>query len=189
MNPWFNFYNVIPALWLLLMGYWIASAWGNKAAVYKVSPVWRILTILTVAGLVFVCNLESKLLNWKIVHQTAATELAGTALCAAGVALAIWARRTLATNWSMDPAIKAGHELIEDGPYRLARHPIYTGLLVALFGTELAGGQVKNVCVMLVALAILGFKIRAEESLMLRQFPKAYAEYRRRTKALIPYVI
>jgi protein-S-isoprenylcysteine O-methyltransferase Ste14 len=84
------------------------------------------------------------------------------------------------------PSLKKDHELIQRGPYRLVRHPIYTGLLLAVFGTCLAGGRVWNLCVVAMAAILLIVKLKAEEALLTRQFPEAYPQYQRRVKAIIP---
>ena len=113
-------------------------------------------------------------------------ELVGLALTIVGCALAIWARITLGSNWSGRATVKAGHELIQRGPYALARHPIYTGLLLASVGTAVTMAEWR--CVLgLVLIAILFIaKIGQEEKLMLQAFPEAYPRYRQRVKALIP---
>ncbi len=114
--------------------------------------------------------------------------IGGFALTLAGCLFAIWARLTLGANWSGRATVKSDHELIVSGPYSLARHPIYTGLLLAAAGTALARGEWR--CVLGVALIVLAFtiKIGQEERLMLQTFPHAYPQYRRRVKALIPGV-
>ncbi len=73
----------------------------------------------------------------------------GTALVAAGLGFAVAARAYLGRNWSGTVTLKQGHELIRTGPYRLVRHPIYTGMLLAFVGTAMARGRVRG----LVALA------------------------------------
>ncbi len=85
--------------------------------------------------------------------------------------------------------IKQGHELVADGPYRFVRHPIYTGLLLALFGNCLADGMVWGPYVFGLAGVLLLWKLKLEESLMLQRFPEAYAAYPRRTKALVPFIL
>ena len=59
-------------------------------------------------------------------------------MVAAGIAFAVWARHYLGRNWSGTVTVKQDHELIRSGPYRLVRHPIYTGLLLAILGTAVA---------------------------------------------------
>jgi protein-S-isoprenylcysteine O-methyltransferase Ste14 len=110
-------------------------------------------------------------------------------LTIAGCLFAIWARITLGANWSGRATVKAGHELITAGPYALARHPIYTGLLTACIGTAIGYGERR--CLVGLLLIVLGFVIKMgqEERLMLETFPDAYAAYRRRVKALVPGVL
>ncbi|HEY1897107.1 MAG TPA: isoprenylcysteine carboxylmethyltransferase family protein [Terracidiphilus sp.] len=112
----------------------------------------------------------------------------GLALTVVGCLFAIWARLILGANWSGRATVKAAHELIVSGPYALARHPIYTGLLLAAAGTALVQGEWR--CILGVALIALAFavKIGQEERLMRLTFPQAYARYRQKVKALIPGV-
>ena len=82
--------------------------------------------------------------------------------------------------------IKVGHELIRTGPYAWVRHPIYSGLLVALAGTGLA--RDKLIALPAIALDWLGFwvKSRMEERFMFKAFGERYVEYSKSTGALIP---
>lgn len=128
-------------------------------------------------------------LGERFMSESPETALAGAGLTIIGCAFAIWARITLGANWSGRATVKAGHELITRGPYAVARHPIYTGLLTACVGTAIGYGEWR--CVMGLLLIALGFavKIGQEERLMLETFPEAYATYRQRVKALIPGVL
>ena len=85
--------------------------------------------------------------------------------------------------------MKEGHELIVIGPYSLARHPIYTGIMIAVLGTAFAIGQIRCLLGTLVILLALIVKMSQEERLMMQTFPEAYPRYRRRVKALIPGVL
>ena len=115
--------------------------------------------------------------------------LAGVGLTMIGCAFAIWARLTLGANWSGRATVKAGHELIIRGPYAMARHPIYTGLLAACLGTAIAYGEWRCLVGLVMVTLALAVKIGQEERLMLDTFPQAYAAYRQRVKALIPGVL
>ena len=182
------FHAAYIALWLILAGYWAYGAWGNKRTAYRTSPFWRILAIVVFAVLVAAFNWLPDSFHQRICRYGPAAEWSGVAMCAVGVAFAIWARRTLGKNWSGNPTIKEGHELVTTGPYRLVRHPIYTGLILVIVGTLIGTGKVSDLLI-LAFLCIAGLvKIRIEESLMTRQFPEAYPAYRRRTKALIPFI-
>jgi protein-S-isoprenylcysteine O-methyltransferase Ste14 len=79
--------------------------------------------------------------------------------------------------------------LIRSGPYAFVRHPIYTGLLLALAGTVIVVGRWRAVIALVVLLAGLIFKIGVEERFMTEQFGEAYARYRSQVAALIPFVV
>ena len=95
----------------------------------------------------------------------------------------------IAGNWNSDVTLKRDHELMVDGPYRWVRHPIYTGILVALAGTALAVGEWRGVLAVALAFAAFWRKLRIEEALMRRQFGESYARYADRVPALIPFLI
>ena len=112
-------------------------------------------------------------------------------LCAGGVAFAIWARTILGGNWSGIATVKENHELICRGPYKIVRHPIYTGLVLAYLGTSMALWPTASGALLLAALiAALWIKSQQEEKLMEGQFPEAYAAYRQRVRSgIIPFVL
>jgi protein-S-isoprenylcysteine O-methyltransferase Ste14 len=85
--------------------------------------------------------------------------------------------------------VKREHELIVKGPYKLVRHPIYSGLLLALAGTAIADGRSVWVLSLVLLAASYAVKMRQEEQLMMQTFPQDYPAYRRRVKALIPGVL
>ena len=120
------------------------------------------------------------------VSHSRTVALAGLAVTIAGCLFAIWARLTLGSNWSGQATVKAGHELVTTGPYALARHPIYTGLLTASLGTALAIGEMRCIFGLIIIVLALMIKMSQEERLMLQTFPRAYPQYRQRVKALIP---
>ena len=72
------------------------------------------------------------------------------------------------------------------GPYKLARHPIYAGLLLACAGTALAEGEWRCIAGLVLIAAGCLMKMRREERMMLEAFPGQYPGYRRDVKALIP---
>jgi protein-S-isoprenylcysteine O-methyltransferase Ste14 len=113
----------------------------------------------------------------------------GASICVLGLLVTLWARWTLGGNWSSAVTFKQGHELIRTGPYRLVRHPIYTGLLVMALGTALDFGQLR--CWLAVPVMAVAFwiKLKQEEKLLLRHFPEEYPIYKRQVKALVPFVV
>ena len=114
--------------------------------------------------------------------------LGALALGAGGAAFALWARLTIAGNWSGAIVLKEDHQLVTWGPYALARHPIYTGFFAMFAAEALVSGQVAALVALALATLALLAKARAEERLMASAFPDQYPAYRARVRAIIPYV-
>ncbi len=110
----------------------------------------------------------------------------GLALTAVGVGTAIWARLSLGSNWSGMVTLKKDHELIRSGLYRWVHHPIYTGILLAMFGTAMIGGHLRGWFGMALALAAFYFKARREEKFLREEFGPAFDEHARRTGMFLP---
>jgi protein-S-isoprenylcysteine O-methyltransferase Ste14 len=110
-------------------------------------------------------------------------------MVAAGLAFSVWARVYLGRNWSASVTVKQDHELVQSGPYRLVRHPIYTGLLLALLGTAVARGDAQGFVAVAIAVAAIWRKLRLEERWMQETFGETYAHYRAHVPALIPHLL
>ncbi|MEV0403204.1 isoprenylcysteine carboxylmethyltransferase family protein [Actinoallomurus sp. NPDC050550] len=113
--------------------------------------------------------------------------LLGALIALASTALLLWARWVLGTMWASIPMLQEHHRLRTDGPYRLVRHPIYTGLLGLVTGGMLACGF--GIWIVLLAIAIpwLLRRVRIEDGLMAGEFGASYEAYRARVPALIPW--
>jgi protein-S-isoprenylcysteine O-methyltransferase Ste14 len=185
-------YNAISAIdytWEALGLVWLIGLLGKKPAVRTQPDSIRLFHMSL--GLLGFCllggiGLRVGWLAIRFLPDVYGLQEVGLVLTIAGCLFATWARLTLGGNWSGRVSLMAGHELITNGPYKLARHPIYTGLLLALAGTALAIGEWR--CVLGVAVILIAFlvKMSHEEMLLLQAFPDQYPEYRRRVKALIP---
>jgi len=127
-------------------------------------------------------------LNQRVVPAGRTSTAAGYGLLLAGMVFAGWARLFLGGNWSSNVTLKQDHTLVRSGPYRIVRHPIYTGLLVALLGTAIALGELR--CFLGVLLSAIAWKIKSisEETLMVQEFGDQYARYREQVKGLVPYL-
>ena len=110
-------------------------------------------------------------------------------MLAAGLGFAVWARRCLGRNWSGIVTVKQGHELIRSGPYALVRHPIYTGLLLAILGTASAIGEWRGLIAFVLITAGFVLKLRIEEDFISETFGEQYARYRAEVPALIPFIV
>lgn len=114
---------------------------------------------------------------------------AGCALMATGMPLRWWSVHTLAEFFTIDVAIREGHRIIRSGPYRLLRHPSYTGALMTFWGFGLAlGDKVSLLVVVLPVTAAFLWRIRIEERVLAAAFPADYPTYARETKRLIPHL-
>jgi protein-S-isoprenylcysteine O-methyltransferase len=112
--------------------------------------------------------------------------VAGLAVGLAGAVLLVWAAVVLGRLLIHEAAIREDHALIESGPYRLVRHPVYTGYLALLLGSGVAS---LNVCLWLLwPVSLLGILIQAasEENLLAERFGPEYERYARRTGRLVP---
>jgi protein-S-isoprenylcysteine O-methyltransferase Ste14 len=147
----------LVGVWLLGVGAYILLWWAVPA------PVWRAVFARSAWSIGF-----------------------GAAVLAIGTVFTVWARVELGTMWTSTAVVKQGHRLVTGGPYRVTRHPIYTGLLGMLIGTAMIQGFGRWLVVLAVAALVLVAKIRSEERLLGRELGQPYQDYRRRVPALVP---
>jgi protein-S-isoprenylcysteine O-methyltransferase Ste14 len=184
-------HNTLAMIWTVFWVLWVLPAIFGKRTIHRQSSGSRILQLgLMVAAYILIINSELPwgFLNQRLVPESRPAAMVGYGLLLAGMLFAGWARFSLGGNWSSSVTLKQDHTLVRSGPYRIVRHPIYTGLLVALLGTAIALGPLR--CFVGVALAAVGWKIKSitEEALMMQQFGDQYTRYRLQVKALVPYI-
>ena len=113
----------------------------------------------------------------------------GVGLMVAGIALRAWSTRVLGRFYTRTLQIDAGHRIVQAGPYRLVRHPGYSGSLLVWIGAGLAvSNWIAFALVTLVCVIAYIYRMRSEEAMLVASFGQEYEEYIRRTKRLIPYV-
>lgn len=177
--------------WIGFILIWAITAAGTKKTKRAQSAGSRRLQFgLAIAGgaLLFARIAGVGWLRLRLMPDSLALAYTGAALTFAGVAFAVWARFVIGRNWSGEVTIKQDHELIRRGPYALVRHPIYSGVLLAILGTALAVNAMRGLIAMVLITTSFWLKLRMEESFMLQQFGDQYRMYQRRVKALIPFV-
>jgi len=184
--------EIIGYAWEAVGLVWLVGLISTKRTV-RSQPIGPRLFQLAVAALGFTL-LSGKWFRYgwlavRFVPNLAGIAMAGAVIAVIGCAFAIWARIALGSNWSGRVTVKASHELVTSGPYAISRHPIYTGLMLAIAGTALEGGEWRCVLAVAILLFALLFKMSQEERLMMQTFPDAYPAYRQRVKALIPGVL
>ncbi len=181
---------VVVGCWTAFIVYWIASSFSQKQSEQRPVTLFRAIAQF-LFGFSFFIMIRPDLLHIPKIALTdsASAGIAGVFLCILGLFICIWARRTIAGNWSNSIDFKKGHELVTSGPYSYVRHPIYSGYLTMFLGTALVVGSL-GAFIGLVSL-LLGtvMRIIQEERLMTGHFKQEYSEYRNRTKALVPCLI
>jgi protein-S-isoprenylcysteine O-methyltransferase Ste14 len=181
-----------PVMWLSWVAYWCVASRDVKSTVQRESLPSRLSHIVPLAIAVLLYSsqrVRMPLLAERFLPLTDWSYWIGAFLTAGGLLFTVWARLHLGRNWSGSVTIKKGHELVMSGPYALVRHPIYTGLLLALLGSTLALGDWRAVLAFALAAAALWRKLWIEERWMRQQFADAYQAYSQRVAALIPFVL
>jgi protein-S-isoprenylcysteine O-methyltransferase Ste14 len=181
---------LLPGLWLAFGLGWLVAAASARAAERTESRRSRWLHLgLVGAGfvLLFASPLRVGPLGWRGLGSAPLSAGAGVVLVVAGLALASWARIRLGRRWSGAVAITEGQRLVEAGPYRLVRHPMYSGIGLAGIGSALwVGDLAAGLGAGLIVLAY-GRKARVEEAWLGQAFGPAYASYQRRVGAFLPF--
>ncbi len=178
--------TVIAIAWIIFWVYWFVSALGAKQGRRDGRRIP--LQGLSALSVILIFRVFRVFRGGSPTIHTPVLAAIGAVVFASGIALAIWARVHLGRNWGMPMTQKAEPELVTSGPYRFVRHPIYSGLLVAILGTALVTNLIG-----LIIVAILGayfyYSASVEEKNLTATFPAAYPEYRNSTKMLIPFVL
>ena len=176
-------------LWIAWFAVWILWAIGTKRTERRESSPSRLsYTVLNVAAfwLMFAGDVPQNWLRARLYPPSVWTNWLGIAITVGGLGFAIWARAYLGRNWSGVVSVKVGHELVRRGPYRWVRHPIYSGMILALLGTAVVRHQLRGLIAVLLLYAGFTIKSRIEEQTMTATFGPEYAQYASTTGAIIP---
>ncbi|HEX5272768.1 MAG TPA: isoprenylcysteine carboxylmethyltransferase family protein [Gemmataceae bacterium] len=110
----------------------------------------------------------------------------GLAVGLAGTVLLVWAAVLLGRLLVHEAAVREDHALIESGPYRFVRHPVYAGYLALLLGSGVASLNVCLWCIWPVSLLGILIQAASEEQVLGEAFGQGYERYVRRTGRLVP---
>lgn len=178
---------VIFVCWPVFWIYWIAASFGAKTGRTRWGQFagFRVAIILLILLLV-----RARVFKGHQYTATASPWLQGIGLAVflLGLALAVWARIYIGRNWGMPMSEKADPELVTTGPYHTIRHPIYSGIILAMIGTAIAVSLYWLIAVVLIGGYFI-YSATREERYMVQTFPEAYPRYQRSTKMLIPFVV
>ena len=184
---------IIPALWLLFAAYWAFSAASAKRSLgatawWKQSLVRIGIVVLAVVALQGAGVGQALRAVQRYQANSMLLGAIGAVLVLLGVGLAIYARIYLGRNWGMPMSRKEEPELVTGGPYAHVRHPIYTGIILAMLGSAI-GESLYWILPLVLFAPYFIYSARREEELMCEQFPEQYPDYMRRTKMIVPFVL
>ena len=160
------------------------SRTGTKQDRSTLRVLWLVIMASVAAGIYVAGHWPSAALPHARIFATA-----GVVLFVVGLLLRWWAITTLGRFFTVDVTIEKDHELVERGPFRIVRHPSYTGVLLAFVGLALS---LRNWAALLVILLPIGaafiHRMNVEEEALSRALGRRYADYMKRTKRLVPFV-
>ncbi len=189
-------YNLLIVIsWLVLIAYWAISAISAKRNIGG-GWAWRreiglrlgILVLVLLALRIWGSIHPLRNARSHMVNMNLAVGFAGAGLCMLGVGFAVWARICLGRNWGMPMSRKANPALVTNGPYAYVRHPIYSGIILAILGSAI-GESMLWVIPFILSGSYFVYSARQEEKLMGELFPETYPAYMKRTKMLIPFIL
>jgi protein-S-isoprenylcysteine O-methyltransferase Ste14 len=180
--------KIAIGLWCAFSIYWsIASK--DQAATESSESVWsRQLHLVIVNAALLLLIFPVPHLTQRFLPDSVVASTIGLLITAASVLLAVWARIHLGSNWSGEVRIAKDHQLVNTGPYRVVRHPIYTALLGMYAGTAIVSGELHAIVATVAIVLAYWRKIRLEERALSTAFGANHARYRESTWAWIPGV-
>lgn len=181
--------TAIALLWLAWIISWAVAAYWADRPEKRASPQAEIrYRALWIAGMLLLLipadRYASRLTLWL---PTQAEGWICAAATAAGLGFCWWARLHLGRLWSSNVTRKAGHHVVQSGPYALVRHPIYTGLLLSIYATAAAKGTLWGLFGAIVLTLGIWLKARLEERFLREELGQAYDDYSRRVPMLVPF--
>jgi protein-S-isoprenylcysteine O-methyltransferase Ste14 len=178
------------AIWTAwALSWWLAALWSSRAESRASMAEQVPYRLLNIVGFVLLFAVQTRRYNgpWRLWTLPTSAGWGMVVLCLVGFGFAWWARIHLGQLWSAFVTRKAGHHIIDTGPYGIVRHPIYTGIILAAFALAIEKGTIFAIAGAF--LASLGFwvKARLEEGFLRGQLgAEAYDTYRSRVPMLMP---
>lgn len=184
---------------------WYLITWGLVCAVWLAGALYNVffgpkvierrygtsgLDCLVGIGLAVILTRYLPASIWASITITSpGLEIAGIVILVLSTAFVLWARWALGTLWASTAMVKQGHQLRTEGPYRITRNPIYTGLLGMALGTMLLNGfgiMLPGIAAMFV---LFEFKIHTEQVLLIETFGEQFLEYKKHVPRLVPDLV
>lgn len=181
-----HFLQIAALIWVAWVISWLAAAlFSARTAEQAPRRAYILQLAIAVAG--FYCLFIGRRLGlqplWSIGPRLG---WGMVALQLAGIAFAWWARIAMGRLWSGNIARKDGHRVIDNGPFALVRHPIYTGIILSSLAVAVIDATALAFIGVVLIAAGFGLKARVEERFLESALPD-YADYRRRVPMLAPF--
>jgi len=184
--------NIISGLWLAWLISWtVAMIWSDRTDKRDAVGAELFFRVLFYVGLIllfaFPVRTEyAQMQLWRFEYVTNAVLVAAAA---AGLLFTWWARIHLGRLWSDRVVKKVGHWVVDTGPYKLVRHPIYFGLIFAALATAIQKATPFALLGFTVITLAFGIKARREERFLRSEIGNnAYDAYARKTAMLVPFM-
>ena len=184
--------KLLASCYLILFGAWMLSSVvtlvrmraRTGVAARDRGFVARALLVLLLTNFIAIACLK---LFPRAMFATVLTSVIGLVLMGLGLAVRSWAMVHLGRYFTVDVAVAADQRIVDTGPYRLVRHPSYTGLLLLAVGVGLCFGNIASFLVIAVPMIALMLKrMKVEEEVLAEALGNTYREYMARTQRLIP---
>lgn len=180
--------------WFIVLMYWLISGLLSKKAIRQESLFARLIQYwlpLIIAALLLGPGewYGHSWLRESFIEHSNSTGIIGLLFCIAGAIIACLARHSLGNNWSLSVQQKKNHELIQNGLYKIVRHPIYTGLLLLFTGNAIIVGDYRGIIAVAIVFISFWFKLMKEEKILISLFGDQYIAYKHKTKAIIPFIL
>ena len=184
----------LKIVWLIVGLYWLISGLITKKAESQENFLKRFIQYWLPLIIAFFLLgpgdwFGTSWLREKFIEHTNLAGIIGLVLCIAGAVVACWSRYLIGRNWSLSIQKKDEHQLIQNGIYKIIRHPIYTGLLLLFIGNGIIVGDYRAIIAVIIVFTSFWFKLKKEEKLLIETFGNKYLSYMMNTKALIPFVL
>jgi protein-S-isoprenylcysteine O-methyltransferase Ste14 len=185
-------YAICGYMWVAWMLIWMAWALQSKQTQHRESFASQMSYALVLWLAIYFIFFAKNLGYWwhsDVFAYRPWIGCTGVAIAVLGFDITFWARFTLGGNWSSSVTVKVKHELIRSGPYRWVRHPIYSGMILAMAGTAIARDQWRGVVALVLMWVAFTIKRLKEEQFMRQTFGAQYTEYSDSTGAIFPLLL
>ncbi len=153
------------------------------------SDKFSILVILIMSSLSVVAAVSEWAYWNQAVESSLGWTVAGFCLLTGGIAIRVWAIRTLGKHFTATVTLTNDHQLVRSGPYHWVRHPSYLGAFMAIVGAPVFLNAWWAALIAVVSMTVAYYlRIGVEEKMLSSYFGEQYLDYKKKTKRIIPFI-